>query len=792
MEISIEIQFIYKIPHNLNRTKETYMKTALIFIFVFSCTFLSAVTILAEDFTSTTFPPTGWTIEAPQPAAWTRSATASAGGTVGELYLNYTPFAYGTYKFISPSFDSSKMHDMSLSFRHCLSDYGSIVTYTIGVMVYSGTTGWSTIWSDVSSTHIPATQMNLTIPYSLGRSADTKIAFFFEGNNYDINWWVIDDIQLTYTNTLGEGTWASGAHYPEGNLIIPNGYTLTLQAGTTLYFTEGTSLNVEGRLLANGTQSQRVNFYAWTLNPWLGIKLIDVSSSNDSTLINYADISDCSEHAFEIRNVDKIRISNSTISYNTGLADDVGIGIYGNNADIVLENTNIYNNTTSFEGAAVYFEFSTPRFYNNLIFHNSVTNPGGNVMMFIGCDLSYITDNRICNNFITNSSIAVMLNSCYGSFQQNLIANNGGVGVKSVGSSETNIVNCDIVNNSGTGIVGNGPLAITNCILWGNSPYQFFSNFSPNYCSISYSCVQIGFAGTYNLSSSSYTNNTSSNPLFVSPTAAMGTGYDGWLADWKLQDFSPCIDTGNPAFPVDLDGSIADKGMYPRKLKPLITLAADVTPDQGHQLRLRWNRNDLDETFQPSAFYYIWRWSDSRSESGQFITEVSQLAAIIQTQTEDIFWRDGERTWAYITAVPAVNFADYEVIVPTLQDSSSTGTHAYTYMVMFHNNIGNWQSVPLSGYSVDNIPPAAPDRLDIARTGTGTYNLTWDEVTGGYLDGNFEEEINPITYKVYASDNCDFVPSPANFLLSTTNPFALLTNQTADHRFYKIIASDSE
>ena len=207
---------------------------------------------------------------------------------------------------------------------------------------------------------------------------------------------------------------------------------------------------------------------------------------------------------------------------------------------------------------------------------------------------------------------------------------------------------------------------------------------------------------------------------------------------------------------------------------------------------MQWNRNDLDYSFSPDAVYYIWRLSTTREENAYAISSPDQITEQLLTSQNTVCWRDGERTWTFLTWVPAVNYADYEVIVPTVQDSSATGTHASTYMVMFHNESGNWQSVPMDGYSVDNIPPYAPTRLEISNLGENMLQLDWDEVTEGVWEGNSYPETNPITYKIYSSETPDFIPTPGNYIQSTTNPYAVISNQTAARRFYKIIASDSE
>jgi hypothetical protein len=141
--------------------------------------------------------------------------------------------------------------------------------------------------------------------------------------------------------------------------------------------------------------------------------------------------------------------------------------------------------------------------------------------------------------------------------------------------------------------------------------------------------------------------------------------------------------------------------------------------------------------------------------------------------------------------VPAMNFSEYGLVVPTIQDSSSSGTHAVELKVAYHNNNGMWLSTAHSGYSVDNIPPDAPAGLMLSATSPSQLNLSWQAVTQGLWEGNFYPEVNQITYKIYGADSPGFIPGPENLVLQTANPQAILTLPSSDYKFYRIIASDT-
>ena len=120
--------------------------------------------------------------------------------------------------------------------------------------------------------------------------------------------WYDDGSTQGVSGTLAANTtWAAsaGPFVVNGNLNVPAGVTLTVEPGTTIYFAQGASVTVAGRLLAEGTESRRIRFtrQPGTANTWGGIRF------NNSTLdnrITYADIDFAST-------ADTITASSSTI-----------------------------------------------------------------------------------------------------------------------------------------------------------------------------------------------------------------------------------------------------------------------------------------------------------------------------------------------------------------------------------------------------------------------------------------------------------------------------------------------
>jgi hypothetical protein len=151
--------------------------------------------MLSEDFSGTTWPPAGWSIDQ-QATNWSRVSTAHAGGTSPELRLSWSPAFTGTTRFVSPVLDlsSNTQGTALISFRHAVDHYSG--NFTIGLAVRKAGGTWSTIWSQTVSGDIPAQEKTFEIPEEHMASDSFQMAFFFNGNSFNINYWYIDDVQV--------------------------------------------------------------------------------------------------------------------------------------------------------------------------------------------------------------------------------------------------------------------------------------------------------------------------------------------------------------------------------------------------------------------------------------------------------------------------------------------------------------------------------------------------------------------------------------------------------------------
>jgi hypothetical protein len=129
---------------------------------------------------------------------------------------------------------------------------------------------------------------------------------------------------------------------------------------------------------------------------------------------------------------------------------------------------------------------------------------------------------------------------------------------------------------------------------------------------------------------------------------------------------------------------------------PTIVFLEDVANDQGGQMDLAWSPGSPQE-FEIFPQYSVWRQDDE---------------------------------WTLLASVPYHGFDVYNMVVPTLGDSTDDGIVESTFMVTAHTIDPNifFDSDPATGYSVDNIFPAVPDQL-LATFSGETVELDWSAST---------------------------------------------------------------
>ncbi len=230
----------------------------------------------------------------------------------------------------------------------------------------------------------------------------------------------------------------------------------------------------------------------------------------------------------------------------------------------------------------------------------------------------------------------------------------------------------------------------------------------------------------------------------------------------------------------------------------IIESIVDVPNDQGKQVRITWRRSGYDFAGSSPSItgYAIYRKIDYALASGYEGTMDIPAPAKESTDINkfprqyggppppaqgSLTYPPGD--WDYVTTVPARQEQTYSVVVPTLADS--TIDEGMYYSTFFVNALTDtiwvyFDSLPDSGYSVDNLSPHVPLGFAVAyNTGSGN-DLTWEECP----DEDFQY------FRIYRGESEDFVPEPGNLVHSTVETGWLDTVEEGWCYHYKITAVD--
>ena len=243
--------------------------------------------------------------------------------------------------------------------------------------------------------------------------------------------WILLISQTTIPAGNISGNWlVNGSPYLiEGEILIPDGETLTIDPGVFVEFQGHYKFNIQGQLLAVGTMQDSIHFTVndttGFYNPltddgaWNGIQFYETPASNDSSKIVYCKLefsktptqeyTDWDGGAIYVYDFSKLLISNCLITNNRAQSGG-GICIIENSNPIlhsnIISNNIAYANYYSHGGGICIRNNSNPTLINNTISNNSViggsTNYGGGI--YIGADSEPILVNNIISYNVTSST----------------------------------------------------------------------------------------------------------------------------------------------------------------------------------------------------------------------------------------------------------------------------------------------------------------------------------------------------------------------------------------------------
>ncbi len=172
-------------------------KFLTLFVALLAFQFMEAQVYISQDFTGAIWPPIGWTV-INQTGNWSRSQTANAGGVSPEGRFRSTPNFNGTSTFVSPAVNLTGVTHVLAKFKFMV-DHNT-GSYTIGMATRSGGAGgtWNTVWSQQVSSNVPAQEVMVIVNNSDVGTANFQVGFFFTGNSANIDFWYIDDIEVSF------------------------------------------------------------------------------------------------------------------------------------------------------------------------------------------------------------------------------------------------------------------------------------------------------------------------------------------------------------------------------------------------------------------------------------------------------------------------------------------------------------------------------------------------------------------------------------------------------------------
>jgi hypothetical protein len=219
---------------------------------------------------------------------------------------------------------------------------------------------------------------------------------------------------------------------------------------------------------------------------------------------------------------------------------------------------------------------------------------------------------------------------------------------------------------------------------------------------------------------------------------------------------------------------------------PTIAGVRDVPADQGGQVNLSWNASRLDPWPAQEVYQYsIWRAikptaANAAISSGATIVtgDLDPLSAgpdairVEQLGATTYYWK-------FVKTASAWGLNAYSEDVPTLFDwGAGPGEQTY-FQVIAHAYSSFWASAPDSGYSVDNLAPAAPLSLTAMRSGNDVL-LQWRKSR----DADLRD------YAVYRATASGVLPDPAFFLSNAMDTLLTDTSAPAGALYYVVTAVD--
>jgi len=338
-------------------------------------------------------------------------------------------------------------------------------------------------------------------------------------------------------NLTANTTWGPGTVTVTGN-INANGFTLTIQPGTTVRLNDNVKISIQGassRIIADGEENARIIFEA-SSNRWNHIDIYN-STGNVFDYCTFRDgldsIKDVGRGGALLINSAGASVTNSTFTNNIGY-DGGAISIV--QSEPLIENCIFHSNFAVHRGGAIHIREDnlsttppvTPLISRCKVYSNNAAETGG--------------------IHVANNTNALIQNSLIYSNTSNI---DGGITTNTFNDSSlgyVNIVNCVVANNTPHDVFFRGPLRskAVNCIIWGSDRsvgYRTDSN-DPNFQPLAFNLENCAVQGAYRFSPIDISFYTNCIKLNSSNSESDGPNFVNPLTDYSILAVSPCKDQG--------------------------------------------------------------------------------------------------------------------------------------------------------------------------------------------------------------------------------------------------------
>ncbi|MDO9578441.1 MAG: choice-of-anchor Q domain-containing protein, partial [Candidatus Cloacimonadales bacterium] len=498
----------------------------------------------------------------------------------------------------------------------------------------------------------------------------------------------------------------------EGEIEIPNGQTLTIDPGCLIEFQGHYKFNVQGRLLAVGTEQDSIRFtvadttgfYNNTHIGWHGIRFENTPATNDSSKIVYSILefgkatgdvfADLVGGGIFIDNSPKLKISHNKIWNNMCQNSWCGGGVHIRNSDINISNCVIANNTNY----GIFNGWDYDSEIDNCVISNNSEGGISGVQLISNSVVSGNNDRGIedCLNIINckiYNNITGIESFWHDCSVINSLVHNNNTGMLFHDEEEyvdCIVTNCTFANND------NG-LWVDGCGEWNSTDVYITNSIFSNDDDVHLSGSGIYAHASYCLFSELPSNFTSlqnmlySNPLFVDPINN----------DFHLESYSPCLNYGTPDTTglnlpdFDLDGN-------PRIFQgtfPIIDLGCYEFQDDPSELPAISIQNDEIEFENWSSF-------SGYSLPEEFAIFNTGLADLIISSIEapDGFLIRHSNTGDYVQSLSSftITYGNHEDI-QVIFAPSSVGMYAGEIHIFSNAANGSDVTVQVSGESDDDL-----------------------------------------------------------------------------------------